>query len=248
MLRGPGKVKLGALHCLFTRSRRTLISIMKSADFRQTASTHRPLRLALCGLLAAALLAPVAAVAVAVDGLEPAKAQGFDEAWQKPGTDLGRYTAVLIRPPTVAFSRHWRPRDYGSFGLKPAEVERIRASYAEAAEHAFARVLTKRGLSVATAPGENVLEVQAEILDLYVNGPEITSDVLVRTYVRSAADMRLRLTLRDSASGTVLFRGTDFKRGQETGRLEWANSVYNRMEAEQAFSGWARQLSELLEK
>ena len=209
---------------------------------------RRPLRMAIYGLLTAVLLAPVAAVAVAVDGLEPAKAKGFDEAWQKPGADFARYTAVLIRPPSVAFSRHWRPRDYGSFGLKPAEVERIRSSYAEAAERAFARVLAKRGLPVVTAPGENVLEVQAEVLDLYVNGPEITSDVLVRTYVRSAADMRLRLTLLDSASGTVLFRGTDFKRGQESGRLEWANSVYNRMEAEHAFTGWARQLSEMLRK
>jgi hypothetical protein len=248
MLRTAAKVKLVLRLLPFARQSSQTVLVMKSAEIQASASMRRRLRLAICGLLTAALLSPVAAVAVAVDGLEPAKAQGFDEAWQKPGADYGRYTAVLIRPPTVAFSKHWRPRDYGSFGLKPGEVERIRASYAEAAEHAFARVLSKRGLPVVTTAGENVLEVQAEVIDLYVNGPEIHSDVLVRTYVRSAADMRLRLTLRDSTSGTMLFRGTDFKRGQETGRLEWANSVYNRMEAENAFSGWARQLSQLLEK
>jgi hypothetical protein len=221
---------------------------MKSRDIRDSAVTRRTWRLAICAVLASALGAPVVAVAVSADGLEPAKVHGFDEAWKKPGADFGRYTAVLIQPASVEFSKHWRPRDYGSFGLKPAEVERIRSSYVDAAQRAFARVLNKSGLPVVTAPGANVLEVQAEVLDLYVNGPEITSDVLVRTYVRSAADMRLRLTLRDSVTGTVLFRGTDFKRGQETGRLEWANSVYNRMEADQAFSGWARQLGHLLGK
>jgi hypothetical protein len=127
-------------------------------------------------------------------------------------------------------------------------VERIRSTYAKAADQAFARVLSKGGRSLVNTPGENVLEVQLEVLDLYVNGPEVTSDTLVRTYVRSAGDMRLLVTLRDSASGAVLFRGSDFRRGYESGRLEWASSVYNRMEAEHAFTGWARQVRTLLDR
>lgn len=222
---------------------------MKPRHFHSTVSARLIPRMALCGLMSAALIAPVMAVdAESTDDLVPTKAEHFDKAWQKPGSDLGRYSAILIRPSTVAFSKNWRPRDYGSFGLKPEEVERIRSTYAKAADQAFARVLSKGGHNVVAAPGENVLELQAEVLDVYVNGPEVTSDALVRTYVRSAGDMRLLLTLRDSTTGAVLFRGIDFKRGDETGRLEWASSIYNRVEAERAFTGWALQVRSLLGK
>jgi hypothetical protein len=222
---------------------------MNPRHFHNTASARLTPRVAICALLMAALIAPVMAVDVALsDDLVPTKARYFDKAWQKPGSDFGGYTALFIRPAKVEFSKNWRPRDYGSFGLKPDEVERIRSTYAKAADQAFARVLSKGGRNVVAAPGEKVLEVQAEVLDLYVNGPEVTSDALVRTYVRSAGDMRLLLTLRDSTTGAVLFRGSDFKRGDETGRLEWASSIYNRVEAERAFTGWAKQVNALLGK
>jgi hypothetical protein len=222
---------------------------MKPWHFRVSTSVCTHLRRACCGLLAAAaLMAPALATELPADGLVPTKAKNFDKAWQKPGADLQRYSAVLIRPATVAFSKHWRPRDYGSFGLKPDDVERIRSTYATAADQAFARELSKDGHQVVTAPGEHVLEVQVEVLELHVNGPEASSDVLTRTYVRNAGNMRLVLTLRDSATGTVLFRGSDFRRGDETGRLEWASSVYNRVEAERAFIGWARQLKGFLDQ
>jgi hypothetical protein len=220
---------------------------MESRHPRYPLAARTLLRRAVCGLLVATLTAPVMAAEVALsDGLVPTKAGHFDKAWEKPGADLGGYTAVFVRPATVEFSKHWRPRDYGSFGLKPDEVERIRSTYATAADEAFARVLSKDGYRVVTAPGKDVLEVQVEVLDLHVNGPEVSSDVLSRTYVRSFGNMRLLLTLRDSVTGAVLFRGSDFSRGDETGRLEWANNVYNRVEAERAFTSWARQLKGLL--
>jgi hypothetical protein len=220
---------------------------MKPWYFRITASARAPLRLAICGLLAA-LSAPVMAAEAAVtDGLVPTKASNFDKALLKPDADLKSYTAVLIRPATVAFSKHWRPRDYGPYGLKPSDVERVRSMYSKAADEAFARVLSEGGHTLANSPGEGVLEIQVEVVDLYVNSPNDSSDVLVRTYVRSAADMRLLITLRDSASQAVLFHGSDFRRGDETGRLEWASSVYNRSEAERAFTVWARQLQRLLD-
>jgi hypothetical protein len=220
---------------------------MKTEHFRFFAAIRAPLRLAICGLLAA-MAAPVMAAEVAVtDGLVPTKAKYFDKAWQKPGVNLKGYTAVLIRPASVSFSKFWRPRDYGPYGLKPRDVERVRAMYAKAADDVFARVLSKGGYTLATAPGENVLEIQTEVVDLYVNAPNDSLDVLVRTFVRNAGDMRLLITLRDSTTQAVLFHSSDFKRGDETGPLQWASSVYNRSEAERAFTSWARQLERLLD-
>ncbi|MEO8314287.1 MAG: DUF3313 family protein [Pseudomonadota bacterium] len=204
------------------------------------------LRLTLCALLVTFAAAALAADAPASEGLIPVKARSFDKAWRSPEANLKAYTGVLIRPVTVAFSKNWRPRDYGSFGLKSEDVERIRSTYTKIADESFARVLSEGGYSIASAPGENVLEIQLEVTDLYVNGPDFDSDVLVRTYVRDFGDMRLLITLRDSASGATLFRSDDFKRGDETGRLEWANSVYNRSEAERSLTDWAHQLKRML--
>jgi hypothetical protein len=67
------------------------------------------------------------------------------------------------------------------------------------------------------------------------------------TVVTSAGEMRLMVTLRDSVTGTVLYRAVDKKRGIETGRLEWANRVWNQGEAEMALSGWAKQPKDALD-
>jgi hypothetical protein len=204
-------------------------------------------RLVLCALLAALAAPLVAADAFQADGLQTVKLKGLDEARQKPGANLGRYTGILLRPVTVTFSKNWRPRDYGTFGLKHADVERIRSSYAKIADETFARVLSKGGHDIATAPGRNVLEIQLEIVDLYVNAPD-DQDVLVRTYVRNAGDMRLLITLRDSTSGEVLFHGRDLNRGDDSAWLQRASSVYNSVEAERVFTGWARQLQRLMDE
>jgi hypothetical protein len=206
------------------------------------AYTASPLRLACCALLGALAMPLFGADLPVTDGLVPVKAGSFDKAWQKPGINLKGYTSVLIKPSTVAFSKAWRPQDFGGHGLKADDVQRIRSTYATIADEVLSRELSQGGYTIARAPGADVLEVQAEIVDLYVNAPDDDWDVFVRTYVRNIGDMRLLVTLRDSATGTVLFRGSDFKRGDETGRLEWANSVYTRSEAEHMLGQWARQL------
>jgi hypothetical protein len=203
------------------------------------------LRVAACALLAVFAASAGAANSTTNDGLMPVKVKSLDKAWQKPDASLKGYTSVLIRPVTVEFSKNWRPREYGPYGLRPVEVERIRSRHVELANDALERVLSKGGLDIATAPGANVLEVQAEIVDLYVNAPD-DDDVFVRAYVRNVGEMRLLLTLRDSVTGAVLFRGNDFRRGEETGRFEWASTVYNRSEAQRAYTDWARQLERLL--
>jgi predicted secreted protein len=181
------------------------------------------------------------------DGLVPIQVKNVDKAWKRPDASLKGYTSVLIRPVSVAFNKSWNPRDYGVFGLKSDEVERLRTDLSKIASDTFSRVLAKGGYSVATAPGENILEVQADIVDLVINGVEPRSASNVHVYVTSAGEMRLLLTLRDSITGTTLYRASDFKRGEEYDRLEWANSVFNRAEAERALEGWARQLKSSLD-
>ena len=181
------------------------------------------------------------------DGLVPIEVKNIDKAWKRADASLKGYTGVLIRPVSVAFSKRWNPRDYGVFGLKSDEVERLRSELSKIASQTFSRVLAKGGYTVATAAGENVLEVQADIVDLVIHGVEPRNANNVHVYVTSAGEMRLLLTLRDSVTGTPLYRTSDFKRGPEYDQLEWANSVFNRVEAERALEGWARQLMSALD-
>jgi hypothetical protein len=219
---------------------------MRVFPHRNATSAKKFLHLGLLAVLAA-LAGSVNAAERPVDaGLVPVNAGSFDKAWQRPDADLQGYTGILLRPVAVAFSKDWRARDYGPYGLKARDVERIRTTHAEIAHDAFARILSQGGYRVVDAPGTGVLEVQVEVADLYVNAPPDDSDVFARTYVRSFGDMRLLITLRDSVSGTTLFQGSDRKRGDETGRLEWASSVYNRHEAQRALTEGARQLKKVL--
>lgn len=209
-----------------------------------TASAY-PLRTAGWALLLA-FAVPAVAEAPAADGLIPVKARSFDKAWQKPGTDFKSYTGIVVRPATVEFSKAWRPSDYGTYGLRDKDVERIRSRIAKIADESFAKVLSQDGYRIADAAAGNVLEVQIEVVDLYINAPDIDSDVFSRNYVRSFGDLRLLVTLRDSISGTTLFRSSDLMRGDETGRLEWANAVYNHSEAQRLLGAGARQLKRFL--
>lgn len=181
------------------------------------------------------------------DGLVPVKVKNIEKAYKRPGASLKGYTSILLRPVTVAFNKNWNPRDYGVLGLKSEEVEHIRTELSKLAGETFSRVLSKGGYAIATAPGENVLDVQAEIVDLIVNGIEPRGAAAVHVYVKSAGEMRILANLRDSVTGTLLYRTSDMQRAEEYDQLEWANSVFNRVEAQRVLATWARQLKSALD-
>ncbi len=204
---------------------------------------------AVLGALAAwCTMAAVAADTVLTDeGLEAIKIKNVDSVHRRPGVNLGNYSKVLLRPVSVEFSKSWNPRDYGRFGLASRDVEKIRTSLAKLAEESFSKTLSKGGYPIVSEAGEGVLDVEVRIVDLIVNAPDVPSADRSRTYVMNAGEMRMIMTLRDSVAGTLLYRVIDRKRGRETGRLEWASTVWNRAEADLALTGWAAQLKAALD-
>jgi hypothetical protein len=210
---------------------------------------HRPLSRA-CGALSLLLLfAGVAAIparaadpAVNEDGLAKASVKGVDRVLQRPGTDWASYTKVLVAPVDVSFSRSWNPRDYGEFGLKAADVDRIRRELAQMTQDIFGKALAEGGYTLVQAPAEGVLQVRPNIVNLYVNAPNTMDAGRSRSYVIDAGEMTLALELRDSVTGTLLAQARDRKRGTENRRVTLADSVMNRAEAERALRGWAVQL------
>lgn len=176
------------------------------------------------------------------DGLVKMSVKGVDRVLQRPGTDWASYTQVLIAPVEVSFSKSWNPRDYGVFGLKSADVDRIRRELAQITYDTFTRVLGEGGYTIAQAPGEGVLQVRPNIVNLYINAPDTMDAGRSRTFVVDAGEMTMSLELRDSITGTRLAEARDRKRGTDGGRVTLANRVMNRVEAERALRGWAMQL------
>lgn len=204
----------------------------------------RPLPLLfLSAALAAALPAHGASPPpVTEDGLQRVENRNFDQLYRRPDADFAQYTKVLIAPVNVSFRKSWNPRDYGRFGLKPEDVNRIRTGLAELARETFTEVLKEGRYELVDAPGPGVLEVHPDIVDLHVNAPQSQEPGRTRSYVLSAGEMTLALEARDAVTGTVLARVRDRKRDPESAFLEWATPVSNRAEARRALRSWAMQL------
>jgi len=182
------------------------------------------------------------APAASEEGLVRVDVKNVDVVYRRPGVKWSDYTKVYIAPVSVSFSRSWDPHDYGAFGLRAEDVDRMRSDLAALVHDTFAKVLGEGGYQVVQAAGEGVLQVEPDIVNLYVNAPDPLEPGRSRTYVLNTGEMTLALELRDSVTGTLLARARDRRRGTEYPWLTIANRVVNRAEAERALSGWARQL------
>lgn len=214
-------------------------------------ATRRILALRTAALLAAALLGLPGAANVAraagPDQLVPVSVKGIDSVRRRPDVNWAAYNAVLVAPVSVSFSKLWDPRDYGRFGLRPRDVEKIRGKVAALAQATFVKVLAEGGYRVVERADAGVLQVEPNIIDLYVNAPDVPDENRQQSYVLEAGEMTLALELRDAVTGTLLAEARDRQRGIDRGRFTVANSVTNRAEAERVLRGWAMRLRDSLD-
>jgi hypothetical protein len=202
------------------------------------------LPLAVLGAMASVTTAHAADAASAADedGLVKVAVKGVDRVLQRPGTDWASYTQVLVAPVEVSFSRSWNPRDYGVFGLKSSDVDRIRRELSQMTYDIFTKVLAeggythragaRRGRAAGAPQHRQPLHQRARHHGRRAQ-PHLRVD---------AGEMTMSLELRDSITGTLLAEARDRKRGTDGGRVTLANRVMNRVEAERALRGWAMQL------
>ena len=107
------------------------------------------------------------------DELVPVNVKGIDSMRRRADVNWATYDAVLVAPVTVSFSKLWDPRDYGRFGLRPRDVERIRSKVATLAQATFVKVLAEGGYRIVDRADAGVLQVEPNIIDLYVNAPDL---------------------------------------------------------------------------
>jgi hypothetical protein len=208
-----------------------------------------PVRIAQTLLLLATLgavsMAPAATrqdfeEATSADGLEKIKVRNVDVVYARPGLTLAPYAKLRIEPVQVTFRKDFSPERTGShFKLTTSELERIRSEVGAVVQDEFTKELARGSYAITDAAGPDVLQVRAEIVDLYVNAPDTMEPGRNNTFTMFAGEMTLVLTLADSETGAVLVRAYDRREARETGWITWTTGVSNRVETQHLAHSWA---------
>jgi Protein of unknown function (DUF3313) len=174
------------------------------------------------------------------DGLEKVNVKNVDVAYARPGMTLAPYTKVRVDPVQVTFAKNFAPERAGSrMKLTTSQLEKIRSEVATIVQDEFTKELARGSYVTTDKAGPDVLQVHADITNLYVNAPDTMEPNRTNSYTMSAGEMTLVMSLADSETGAVLARVYDRRKARETSQITWTTGVTNRAEAADAARFWA---------
>lgn len=161
----------------------------------------------------------------------------------RPQATLASYSKFLIKPVEVQFAKNWKPESQNSgsvlYRMSDVDREKIKSELANAFVDVFKQEMAKGGYALVTEAGEDVLEIQAALVNLYINAPD-PSEIAgrARVYTTDAGEMTLVMQLHDSVTGQLLARAVD--REAATHQFwNWTTSVSNTADARRIINGWA---------
>jgi hypothetical protein len=179
------------------------------------------------------------------EGLVRIDAKAVDAAYRRPDAKMSVYSKVLLRPIEVQFAKNWDPSSGGSalYRMNEPDREKIKSELAQVFADVFRQELEKGGYPLVTEPGEDVLEIQAAIVNLYITAPDVSMQTSGRTrvYTSDAGSMSLIIQLHDSITGQLLARAYDRRDGGPD-VWQWTTSVTNTAEAKRIIGAWATAL------
>jgi Protein of unknown function (DUF3313) len=185
------------------------------------------------------------------DGLVRVQTNAVDAVYKRPEATLKGYSKLLLRPVEVQFAKNWDPGKSGSvlYEMNEPDREKIRTELAQVFRDEVKKDLEKAGYPMVDATGPDVLEIQAAIVNLYINAPDVSMQTAGRTrvYTTDAGEMTLILQLHDSVTGQLLARAYDRRAGTGSGTWNWSNTVTNTAEARRIISIWATELRKALD-
>jgi hypothetical protein len=183
------------------------------------------------------------------DGLELRKVKGLDLVYVRPNTEFPAYKSVQLEQVGVEFAKNWQ-RDSRDFDRRPTaeDLQEIKVKLGELVQQVFKEELVKHGYTVLDAPAEDTLLVRTAIINLYINAPDVSSAVNVRTYTTSAGSMTLVLEARDGPTGQLQARVIDGRTDNSSGHMTWTNRATNTTEARRMIEVWAKRLRESLDR
>lgn len=175
------------------------------------------------------------------DGLQRVQWGVFEHEFVKPGTHLAGYQKFLLDPVGLAYTKGDAPQRK----IDPKDFEKLRSVFQEE----VAAALAGSAYSLATAPGPDVLRVQAEAVDLKLDPPRegFGLDPDSTTWALSSEAALVVATLRDSESGEVLARIAQPERAS-SGQFERQDEVSFWSDVRELFRHWAILLRQMLDE
>jgi hypothetical protein len=206
----------------------------------------------------AALSLPAMSVATAKekppqewDGLVRRENKKLDNVYVRPNVEFKGYKRVSLGPVEVKFDKDWDPNS-GTRGvsgrLSNEDIQKIRTELAALFRDEFTKHLAKGGYTVVEEAGDDVLAVQAALINLYINAPEKMTAGRSYSFTMDAGRVTLVMQLDDSVTGQTLARVVDSQQGMDTGRMQWTTSVSNSAEARRIVGIWSDALRKALDR
>jgi hypothetical protein len=212
---------------------------------------HTPARSAVClglALATVALAAPAPprgdraffAQAWQAQGLQPARSN-LDLLYLRPATT----NAAIAAPVQVAPVVQVEMRDNWQSANRALERARLRPAEVQGLKDMVGNIVgdeLRQAFEGAQSRGAGQPLLQAKVLDLYLNAPEMQAPVASKTYTKSYGDMVLVAELRDGAGGPLLLGSWDHRPAREFATARYTTRVDNAIELRAAAHSWARRL------
>jgi hypothetical protein len=178
------------------------------------------------------------------NGLVEVKPKAMDAAYLLPGADFRPYTKVMIDPSEIAFSNNWlrnmNSQNQSLSGMiTKADAQKILTKASQSFDEVFAETMTKKGYTVVTTPGADVLRLSPSVLNLYINAPQVNGPQMGRTYVVSAGEGTLVVSVRDSETNTLLGQVFDARETRESGGMQFSSQAGNINDFKALVNTWA---------
>ena len=183
------------------------------------------------------------------DGLELRNDRRVDRLFVRPGASLAGYARVRLERLQVSFDRNWDPNRSrrGAQRLTNTDFDNIRNTLADEFSRIVAQELGRGNYQVVSEAGEDVLDVQPFVIDLFITAPGTRAPGTTWVFTADPGRMTLVAELRDSETQTILARVIDAQRAAGGGMFQVTNNVTNMAAARQAITGWARLLRQSLD-
>jgi len=168
------------------------------------------------------------------EGLQPVRAQGLDLVYVRKAARLNGYSKVLLKSVVVEVNPDWRRKSGMSVSTTPVKVKPVIEAVTRMVHEEAGKALATAGYQIVDAPGEDVIEIDVAVLNLFLIA---TEEMMMRgdsVDAKSVGRMTLVASLRDSASGELVLNVFDDELGHKPDRpsreaaaecMDWARSA-----------------------
>jgi hypothetical protein len=189
------------------------------------------------------------------DGLVLVEKSKNDVVYLLPDVDMSPYNKIMLMEPHMAFHKDWQ-RWYNSSAnmmdrISDRDMEKMLKRAKELFMSTFTKTLKNKGYPVVEEPGEDVLLIHPEVINIEVSVPDPDRRKGMGrggVYSEYAGSMTFIMEAHDSVSGQILVRTVDTERDIDQGWRIPRDYTSNERAARMTFDMWAKRIANGLDK